>query len=288
MMFSLIEEERGNWPVPAMCKQLGVSVSGFYRWRSRRGCPDRRRRSNEAELKAAVKRLHRKDKHLGRPRLVELLRQAGYQVGSKRVRRIMQELGIQGLGGRKRKRGVNVPQTHTPAAPNLLERNFSIDEPNRVWTGDITELCVRQAKLRMAIVIDLHSRMLVGSNIDPRMTTELVTGALKCAVRARKPAKGLIFHSDQGVQYKSRRYRNMLRVLGFRQSMSRRGNCWDNAPTESFFATLKKELVYARSWTSRSELERAIKRYIKYYNQHRIHTALGLRSPRAYEQDHAP
>lgn len=139
----------------------------------------------------------------------------------------------------------------------------------------------------MAVVLDLGSRTVVGWNLDPQMKADLVTGALKHAVRRRKPPKGLVFHSDQGVQYTSKRFRKMLSVLGLRQSMSRRGNCWDNAPTESFFATLKKELIYVRSWTSVSELQRAVARYIRYYNHDRIHSALGLRSPKDYEHRRA-
>jgi transposase InsO family protein len=199
----------------------------------------------------------------------------------------MLELGISGRCGRKRLRRDTEPPTKAPASPNLLERNFDVGECNSIWTGDITEFRAGQAKVRMAIVLDLGSRAVVGWKLDPQMKTDIVTGALKSAVRRRRPTKGLIFHSDQGVQYTSKRYREMLRVLGIRQSMSRRGNCWDNAPTESFFATLKKELIYTRSWTSVAELERAIARYVKYYNRDRIHSALGLRSPRNHEQHHA-
>ena len=287
MKFAFIDQERGSLPVPAMCKHLRVSESGFYDWKKRRGRPDRRRRNDEAQVRAAVQRLHRRHRSYGRPRLLELLRQEGHHVGGNRLRRIMLELGISGHGGRKRRRRDNEPPTHARASPNLLERNFEVAEVNTVWAGDITEFRVGQGRLRMAIVLDLSSRAVVGSKLDPRMKADLVTGALKSAVQRRKPPKGLIFHSDQGVQYASKRFREMLRVLGIRQSMSRRGNCWDNAPTESFFATLKKELVYARSWTSVTELARAIARYIRYYNQHRMHSTLGLRSPQDHEQHHA-
>jgi putative transposase len=136
-------------------------------------------------------------------------------------------------------------------------------------------------------VIDLFSRSIVGWMLADHMRCVLVVDAMKKAVRRRAPARGLIFHSDQGVQYSARRFRSMLHTLGVAQSMSRRGNCWDNAPTESFFATLKKELVYTRSWHSRAELELAIARYIAYYNRRRVHTTLGLKSPRDYEHHHA-
>jgi transposase InsO family protein len=285
--FAFIAQEKGSLPVPAMCKNLKVSESGFYHWSSRRGRADRRKRNDEAELQTTVQRLHRKHPSYGRPRMLALLRLQGHRVGGNRLRRIMLELGISGRCGRKRLRRDTEPPTKTPASPNLLERNFDVGEPNTVWAGDITELRVGQGKLRMAIVLDLGSRTVVGRKLDPRMKADLVIGALQSAVRHRKPPKGLIFHSDQGVQYTSNRFREMLRVLEIRQSMSRRGNCWDNAPTESFFATLKKELIYTRSWVSVAELERAIARYIRYYNRDRIHTTLGLRSPQDHEQHHA-
>jgi len=199
----------------------------------------------------------------------------------------MRELGVSGRGGPKPHRRPSELQTKTPAAPNLLGRRFRVLEPNTVWTGDITEIRVGQAKVHFAIVLDLCGRSLVGWKLDPRMQTDLVTGALKSAVRRRKPPKGLVFHTDQGVQYTSRRFREMLRALGMRQSMSRRGNCWDNAPTESFFATIKKELIYARAWSSIAELARAIASYIRFYNTERIHTSLGMRSPRDHDNRHA-
>jgi transposase InsO family protein len=273
-------------PVAAMCRELHVSESGFHRWRSRRGCPDRRLREDEAELLVLVRRLHRKHPGCGRPRLLALLKLAGHSIGANRLRRIMRETGVSGRCGRKPLRQDRDPQTTAPAARNILKRNFAVDAPNKVWSGDITEFHVGLGRLRLAVVIDLYSRRVVGWKLDARMKTSLVTAALKSAVRLRKPSRGLIFHSDQGAQYTSTRFREMLQVLGIRQSMSRRGNCWDNAPTESFFATLKKELFHGRTFRSCAELEAAIARYIKRYNNSRLHTTLGLRSPRDYELQH--
>jgi putative transposase len=281
--FAFIEKEKRNHKVAAMCRSLHVSESGFYSWRSRRGCVDRRTPDNEDELVKLVRRLHRKHPTCGRPRLLALVRLEGHAIGANRLRRIMRENALRGRSGRKARHPEHRPQTRLPPAPNLLERNFSIDAPNKVWTGDITELCVGQARLRMAVVLDLYSRRVVGWKLDAQMNTSLVIGAIRSAVRRRRPPEGLIFHSDQGVQYASMRYRAVLRALGMRQSMSRRGNCWDNAPTESFFATLKKDLVYGRSWANVAELAAAIVRYITHYNNHRPHTSLGLRSPRDYE-----
>jgi transposase InsO family protein len=262
---------------------MKVSESGFYAWRSRRGEADRRIPDDEPELRRAIKRFHRKSRgRYGRPRLLIELQREGFHVGGNRVRRIMREMGIEGRSGRKRKR--RKPQAQVPPAPNLLERNFDIQEPNTVWAGDICELRVGQARLFFAVVVDLCSRMAVGWALDTSATTALVTAAMKRAVRRRKPPRGLIFHSDQGTQYASRRFRTQLRTLGVRQSMSRRANCWDNSPIESFFGTVKKELVYTRSWVSRTELERALNRYIRdFYNRHRIHSTLGYVSPTDYE-----
>lgn len=283
MRFEFIELESKALPVSALCFYSGVSKSGFYRWRSRRGCADGRKLSNEAELRALVRRLRREHPGCGRPRLHHLVEVAGYNVGANRLRRIMRELGVSGRSGRKPRRQDPDLQAKQPAARNLLKRNFAIAKPNTVWTGDITEFKVGVARLRMAIVLDLYSRRIVGWCINARMKTTLVTTALKMAVRARKPPRGLIFHSDQGSQYTSERFREMLRILGIRQSMSRRGNCWDNAPTESFFASMKKEMFYGRRFANTIELEAAIVRYLKRYNEKRLHTTLGLRSPRDYE-----
>jgi putative transposase len=283
--YAFIDEEKGKLPVSAMCRELGVSVSGFYRWAARRGQPDRRKLANEPELQRAIVKPHRASRgRYGRPRILALLEQQGYRVGGARVRRIMLELGLSGRSGRKSTRRRREEETSTSLASNLLARKFTVSKPNTVWTGDITEIRVGRSKIYLAVVIDLHSRAVVGWKVSKRMTADIVTGALKAAVRRRKPPRGLLFHSDQGAQYSSQRFRRMLAALHFRQSMSRRGNCWDNSPTESFFATLKKELVYTPDWESASNPERLLTRYINFYNRERLHTALGLRSPRAYEE----
>lgn len=284
MRYVFIDSEKVRYPVRYICNAMRVSESGFYAWRSRRGKPDRRIPVDEPELRRAIKRLHRKSRgRYGRPRLLVEVRREGFQVGGNRVRRIMREMGVEGRSGRKRRRKKS--QSQGPPAPNLLNRNFNIEEPNTVWAGDITELRVGQAKLFLAVVVDLCSRMAVGWALDTSARTALVTTAMKRAVRRRRPQRGLIFHSDQGTQYNSKRFRAQLRVLGVRQSMSRRANCWDNSPIESFFGTVKKELVYTRTWVSRTELERALHRYIRdFYNRDRIHSTLGYVSPTEYER----
>jgi transposase InsO family protein len=198
----------------------------------------------------------------------------------------MVEMGISGRGGRKRRKKGPV-QLESIIAPNLLDRNFDVTAPNTVWAGDITTIFVGFAKMYLAVVIDLYSRKVVGWAIERRMKAELVAKAIARAVRSRRPPRGLIFHSDQGSQYTSKRVREQLCLVSIRQSMSRRGNCWDNAPIESFFATIKKELIYPRSWSSREQLERTLDRYIRdFYNRSRLHSTLGNLSPESFEQNH--
>lgn len=285
MKFTIIDTERQNHAIAAMCRQLRVSESGYYRWRKRRGHRDGRTQENEAELVKLVRRLHRKHPRYGRPRLHELVRLAGYDVGGNRLRRIMLKLGVSGRSGRKPLRREQ-EQPISPPCRNLLKRNFEVAKPNQVWTGDITEFRVGQGRVHLAIVLDLFSRRVVGWKLDARMKTSLVVAALQSAVRLRRPPAGMIFHSDQGVQYTSTRFQRMLRALGVRQSMSRRGNCWDNAPTESFFATLKKEIFHGQLYRTCAALAAAVGRYIKRYNDVRLHSTLGLRSPRDYELQH--
>lgn len=284
MKYTFIEAEKGNFEVRLLCDVLGASESGYYDWRRRRDALDLRIPDDEQELRAAIARLHRQSRgRYGRPRLAIMLQRRGFRVGQNRIRRIMRELGIEGRSGRKRK--PRKPQRTPAPASNLLRRNFDVPSPNTVWAGDITELRVGKTKFFFAIVVDLYSRLVVGWALSGSASAALVATAMKRAVARRRPPKGLLFHSDQGVQYCSTRFRDQLRTLGIQQSMSRRGNCWDNSPIESFFATVKKELVYTRRWSSRDELERALNRYInRFYNTKRIHSRLGYKSPDDFER----
>jgi transposase InsO family protein len=285
--YHFIEAEKGNYPVSTMCKVLNAEEKNFYYWRTRRDEPDRRFGDNEAELRAAIVDLHERTRGAyGRPRLLAELRRRGFQVGGNRVRRIMLEMGLAGRSGRRRS-GRPKPVKVAPA-PNLLARDFAPSRPNSLWAGDITEIEAASRKLWMAVVIDLYARRVVGAALGDSASAGLVVRAMKAAVQQRRPPRGLIFHSDQGVQYASERFRKQLRLLGFKQSMSRRGNCWDNAPIESYFATVKKELIYTREWSSKRELEDALKDYTGFYNYHRLHSTLGYRSPDEYEIQHQP
>jgi putative transposase len=173
------------------------------------------------------------------------------------------------------------------AAPNLVNRCFDVDAPNQVWAGDVTQVNVGGVWLYLAVVMDLYSRRVVGWHTSMSADAGLVTAALKMAAKDWLSLGGLIFHSDQGSVYASERFREQLAVLGIEPSMSRRGNCWDNAPVESFFATLKKELVHEREWSSLDELRREIENYLAFYNDERIHSSLGYQTPREYEEQTA-
>lgn len=283
MKYIFIDAEKGRFPVSMLCRVIGVSVSGFYRWLGRRGATDRRIPHGEGKLRLVIERVHRGSRGTyGRPRILEEVRRRGFLVGGNRIRRIMREMGLAGRSGPKRTRRRREEQQAAPS-PNVLDRGFKVTAPNVVWASDISELRIGELRLYLAVVVDLFSRKLVGWAMATSATAALVTSAMKQAVRARRPPRGLLFHSDQGVQYTSSRVRDQLRVLGVLQSMSRRGNCWDNAPIESFFATLKKELLYTRIWLTKSELEHELLKYIRFYNNERLHSTLGYHAPTAYE-----
>lgn len=284
MKYNFIEAEKGNYPVNAMCRVLSVAESGFYRWQGRRGLQDNRIPDDEPALRAAIEQTHRRSRgSYGRPRLIRALREQGWRVGGNRVRRIMLELGLRGRSGPRRSRSINSDANHR-AAPNLLDRNFTVGAPNLVWGGDLTELRFGEQRLWLAAVVDLCARMVVGWALRYSASTALATEAMRRAVQERRPPRGLIFHSDRGVQYRSHRFQAQLDILGIRQSMSRRGNCWDNAPVESFFATLKKELIYTRSWQSKRELEEHLGDYIHFYNRERLHSTLAYCTPAQHEE----
>jgi putative transposase len=285
--YHFIEAEKGNYPVSVMCRVLGAHEQSFYYWRSRRERPDLRLPDNEEEVRAAIVELHQRSRGAyGRPRLLAELRRRSLCVGGNRVRRIMLEMGLEGRSGPRR--SPHVKPTKPAPSPNLLARNFAPSRPNSLWAGDITELEAGGRKLWLAVVIDLYPRRVVGASLGNSASAGLVARAMKDAVQQRRPPRGLIFHSDQGIQYCSHRFRTQLRLLGFHQSMSRRANCWDNAPIESFFATLKKELIYTRDWSSKRELDDALRSYLDFYNHQRLHSTLDYSSPHDYERNHAP
>ncbi len=283
MKYAFIEEQRTQHSVRRMCNLFDVSPAGFYEWRGRapsaRACSD-------AVLRGEIVDIHEDSRRTyGRPRIHAELADRGVRVGAKRVARLMQSAKIQGVRRRRFVRTTN-SQHDQPIAPNILERTFdpsAIGDINRVWAGDITYVPTREGWLYLAVVLDLGSRRVVGWSMSDSMRDELVIAALDAATKARKPSKPLLFHSDRGSQYASRAYRALTRRRGIIQSMSRKGDCWDNAAVESFFGTLKAELRDP-IWDTRSAARTAIFDYIEtWYNRRRRHSTLGYVSPMQYE-----
>jgi transposase InsO family protein len=279
--FAFIRAEKAKHSVPLLCRALGVSRSGFYAWCKRKPSA---RALRDAMLGVDVVTIHHASRGTyGSPRILEELRERGERVSRKRVARLMRERGISGEV-LKRWRHPSSPPDDV-ATPNVLDRGFDVAAPNRVWASDITYVRTWEGWLYLAVVIDLFSRRVVGWSMQGHMRTDLVLGALTMAVGQRLPEPGLLQHSDRGTQYTSDGYQRALREHGIECSMSRRGNCWDNAVVESFFGTLKRELVHRRSWATRAEAAAAIHEYVEvFYNRRRRHSHLRYRSPAEHER----
>jgi putative transposase len=279
----LIAAEKTNFPVAVMCRIFGVSRTGFHNW-ERRAPSDRA--LVDAWLTAKIKQIHEGSRAVyGAPRIhAELRMEHDIRVGQKRVARLMKAAGIAGVRPRKRwKTTIRVPGI-TPAT-DLVERDFTPSGPNVLWVADITYLRTGEGWLYLAAVQDTYSRLIVGWSMATHMRATLVVDALKMALACRRPGPGLIHHSDQGGQYVSLAFGRAAREAGIAVSMGSRGDAYDNAVAETFFATLKKELVNRRTWPSRLELQSAVFEYIEaFYNRERRHSTLGMRSPIAYEQ----
>jgi len=262
-----------------------VSESGYRSWK-RGGKPYRKRLTDaqmlvtDAQMLALIHSIHQEFKGAyGSPRMARELRLRGFPAGKERVERLMQENGIKAK--HKRRFKVTTDSKHNlPVAPNLLDRNFTPDAPNQVWTSDITYLWTDEGWLYLVIVIDLFNREVVGWSLKPRMTADIVTDALAMAWFRRKPAAGLIHHSDRGSPYASHAFQANLKEYGMACSMSRKGNCWDNAPTESWFGSFKNERVYGERFETRDEVIAMAFEYIEvFYNRKRLHSTLGYKSP---------
>lgn len=280
MRFAFIQAENAAWPVAAMCHALQVSLAGFHAWRRR---PESRRAREDRRLGVLVREAYeRSRKTYGSPRVHAQLKSRGVQVGRKRVMRLMRQ---QGLAGRRRRRFIRTTNSNhgLPVAPNLLARDFSAKRRNQRWAGDITYLVAGGEWLYLAVILDLFSRFVVGWAVSRTIDEDLVDKALRRAVERRCPEAGLLHHSDQGTQYASRAYRALLEAFRATCSMSRKGDCWDNAVVESFFGTLKTEL--GESFESDEDAERKLFDYIEvFYNQQRLHSTLGYVSPGAWER----
>jgi Transposase and inactivated derivatives len=259
-----------------------VTRSGYYAWRTR---PESERSRENDRLLVQIRIAYKTNKKVyGSPRIHEALRSQGETCGRKRVERLMAENGIMAIQAKKFV--VTTDSNHEqPVAENVLDRQFDVDEPNKVWASDITYIPTGEGWLYLSGVLDLCTKTLVGWSMDEKMESTLVTNALEMAYQRRQPESGLLHHSDRGSQYASEEYRKLLLACGMEQSMSRKGNCWDNAPMESFFSTLKRELVHHRRYRTRQEARRDIFEYIEvFYNRQRLHSSLGYMSPADFEK----
>ncbi len=286
MSFRFIRDHAGRWPVRLMCRVLDVSASGYYAWRSR---PESARSEANRKLLDHVRRLHAE--HHGRygsPRMHAALRAEGRTASRGRVERLMRRHGIRALAGRRFKPCTTDSRHNLPIAPNRLQQTFVAAAPNRVWLADITYIATGEGWLYLAALLDLATRKIVGWSMRDHMRTELPLAALMMAAQRQRSAEGLICHSDRGSQYASEAYAKQLTTMKAKSSMSRKACCYDNAPMESFFHTLKVELVHQQRWPTREHARRDLFAYIEgYYNRRRIHSALGYRTPDQAEQQMA-
>ena len=272
-----------------MCAQLGVSVSGYWQHRQSTAGPGFSKkgptRVSDDVLLAHIKAIHVQFKgEYGWPRVWRALLVQGVRVGKERVRKLMQRHGIRARG-KRRFRVVTTDSKHDLAvAPNRLERCFTVDRPNAVWTSDITYIGTQEGWLYLAVVIDLFSRQVVGWSMKPHMKAELVTDALSMACWRRRPPKGLIFHTDRGSQYCSHECRTLTKAWGIQSSMSRKGDCWDNAPTESLWGSLKVGRIYGQTFETRRQAMDEIVDWLTFYNHTRLHSTLGYVSPMQFEK----
>jgi putative transposase len=284
MRYRFIQAHEQAYPVRVMCRVLQVSPSGYYRWRQ---APVSRRTQANQHLLSEVARLHQQSRQrYGSPKLVAALRQQGIRCGRNRVMRVMRQAGLASRRGRcfKRTTLVDARQRH---APNQLQQRFVASAPNQVWLSDLTYIATDEGWLYLAAVLDLYSRRIIGWAMDAHMTDELTKCALQRALQKRKPkAHALLHHSDRGSHYSSRDYQKLLADHHIQVSMSGTGNCYDNAPMESFFAQLKLEEVFHQRYPTRQAAKTSIFAYIEgFYNPHRLHSALAYRSPVQFEAD---
>lgn len=265
-----------------MCTVLGVSKSGYFKWLNR---PKSDRQKRHEKLKKLILRTHIEFKQrYGSVKITKTLKKRGVKVSERTVSRIMTSNNWKSCTVKKYKATTNSKHKH-PVSNNILNRKFQVDQPNRFWVTDITYISTNEGWLYLASVMDLYSRRIVGWAMDKTMTKELVINALKMAYRRQKPKPGLIHHSDRGVQYASSEYQKLLNKYKMIGSMSRKGNCYDNACIESFHGILKRELVYQTKFRTRSEARKSTFEYIEFfYNSKRIHSTLDYHTPNEFEK----
>jgi transposase InsO family protein len=286
--YAFIKRHAKVWPIMVQCDCLGVSASGYRQHFARQKADDRAagsgKRLSQMALAVHVKAVfHEMKGAYGWPRIWRELSARGIRAGKERVRKLMKDNGLQARGKRRFK--VTTDSSHgLPVSPNLLQRQFDVALPNRVWTGDVTYIWTAEGWVYLAVVIDLYSRQIVGFAMDATMTRQLVIDALRMAWFRRKPASGLIFHSDRGSQYASGDFQSQLTAFGMQGSMSRKGDCWDNAVTETLFGSLKVERLHDMRFTTRRAAKDEVMNWILFYNSKRLHSTLGYISPMDYER----
>lgn len=278
MRFRIIADCCDEYPVRVLCDALDVSPSGYYAWRTR---PESPRKAANRQLLDDIRRLH--DAHrqrYGVPRIHAALRADGHTASRGRVERLMRRHGLRAQRAKAYRVCTTDSRHGLPVAPNRLDRDFAPAKPNQTWLTDITYIPTDEGWLYLAVVLDLFSRKAVGWAMRDHMRTELPLAALTMAIQRQRPQPGLLHHSDRGSQYAAGDYRKALMNNGIVQSMSRKGNCWDNAPMESFFGSLKAELVHGARYPTRDAARRDLFAYIEgYYNRQRLHSALGYITP---------
>ena len=285
MRYACIERHREEYPVKLMCRVLEVARSGYYAWRERK--PSTRAKRKE-RLRVEVRAIHRATKgRYGSPRVHAELQARGERVSRKQVACLMREEGLKGKKRRRFRTTTDSAHTH-PVAENVLERKFAVEEiagPDRAWVADITYVPTREGWLYLALVLDLASRLVVGWSMGETLESSLAVNALEMALLRRRPGEGLLHHSDRGVQYASNEYRELLEEQKAVVSMSRKGNCWDNAVAESWFGTMEIELIEDADWHTRAEARSAIFEFIEvWYNRQRRHSSLGYLTPAEYDE----
>ena len=285
MKYLFIAQHKKTWPVDLMCRLLGVTRGGYYGYQR---SYDEAENYYQQELLEAVREIAKAtDDSYGSRRMKKALNILSYPISRNKARKLMKEAGVQVK--RRRKYKVTTNSNHKqPVFENVLNRQFDVAQPDQVYVGDITYLWTSEGWLYLAVIIDLYSRKVVGWSMGSRMKAQLVYDALMMAIWQRRPKAGLIVHSDRGSQYASEAYRKLLKGYGFIGSMSRKGDCWDNAVAESFFGSLKQERVHWRYYQTRFDAQRDVMNYIAmFYNSYRLHSYLGYISPNQYEAEMA-
>lgn len=284
MRFDFILVEKANYPVAALCRNLEVTRQGFYAYVKRR--PSQRAEQDQRLRREVLRLFNESHGTYGSPRILRDLFAMGIRTSKRRVERLMKEMGLQARQPKRFVRTTLVDENHAFAA-NTLDRNFTADAPNQRWVADITYIHTDEGWVYLATVLDLFSRAIVGWALDDDLSAQLPLRALNNALVRRAPEAGLLHHSDRGCQYTSKPYQDALAEAGIAASMSRTGNCWDNAVAESLFATIKVELIHRQRWESKAQLRRALFQYIEvFYNRQRRHSSLDYKTPAQVEEEH--